>query len=59
MKVYLVQEDIDLGYHTRSVWIDKSKADVECDTQNAVYRARLPAQKTSPFWVEEHAVRDA
>lgn len=53
MKIFLVQEDIDMGYHTHAAWADKPSADADCKAKNDQYQIDFPRQERTPFWVEE------
>ncbi len=57
--VYLVNEEVDLGYHVVGIYRDKGKADSICAERNKEYFSLYSGSgKTEWFFVEEHIVEE-
>jgi len=39
--IYLLCENVDLGYHVRSAYVDEQFANSTCDTMNSIHRMKL------------------
>jgi len=58
MKIFLVQSEIDLGYHTVSAWMTEQKALHEVSQLNLLWQTSFPEQNPEKYFVEAIEVQE-